>query len=139
MKKVLFAIAIMLTALNANAQQKPQKVYAEIVGQSNLLQTKVTIQVDFGQERTFWMQGAQKQLVDDNGKPIQFNSMVDAMNYMGSLGWEFVQAYVVTVSNQNVYHWLMSKTIDEEGQTTEGIKTRKEFNDSQESKPEEAE
>ncbi len=35
--------------------------------------------------------------------------MVDAMNYMGKRGWEFEQAYVVTIGNQNVYHWLLSK------------------------------
>lgn len=40
--------------------------------------------------------------------------MVDAMNYMGALGWEFQQAYVITVpggfgGNQNVYHWLLRK------------------------------
>ena len=106
-----------------------------MLGTTNLLQTKVTIQIDFGQDRTFWKQHAQKQLVDENGKEIQFNSMVDAMNYMGTLGWEFEQAYVVTIGNQNVYHWLMSKLIDEESSATEGIKTRQEFIDSQETEP----
>lgn len=38
-----------------------------------------------------------------------FNSMIDGMNYMGKLGWEFVQAYTVTVGEQNVYHWLLKK------------------------------
>ena len=45
--------------------------------------------------------------------------MVDAMNYMGKLGWEFEQAYVVTLgsgaSGSNVYHWLLSKYIGEDG------------------------
>lgn len=47
--------------------------------------------------------------------------MVDAMNFMGTLGWEFEQAYVVTVgggtSSQNVYHWLLSKYVGEGGDT----------------------
>jgi hypothetical protein len=38
--------------------------------------------------------------------------MVDALNYMGEKGWEFVQAYVVTISNQNVYHWLLKKKFE---------------------------
>lgn len=37
--------------------------------------------------------------------------MVDAMNWMGSQGWEFAQAYVVTMGGQNVYHWLLKKDI----------------------------
>jgi hypothetical protein len=35
--------------------------------------------------------------------------MVDALNYMGSDQWEFVQAYIVTTGQQNVYHWLLKK------------------------------
>jgi hypothetical protein len=35
--------------------------------------------------------------------------MIDALNYMGKNGWEFVQAYVVTTQNQNVYRWLLKK------------------------------
>jgi len=56
-------------------------------------------------------------IVDENGKPITFNSMVDAMNYMGKLDWEFVQAYIVTEGNQNIYHWLMKRAVklDEKG------------------------
>ena len=34
------------------------------------------------------------------------------MNFMGALGWEFVQAYVVIDANQhNVYHWLLKRTV----------------------------
>lgn len=136
MKKVLFIIAIVFAALVANAQQKPHKVYAELLGTANFLQTKVTIKVDFGQEISFWQQHAQRQLVDKNGKDIQFNSMVDAMNYMGTLGWEFEQAYVVTVGQQNVYHWLMSKVIDEEGAAKEGLNMKHDFKEAQEAQPE---
>lgn len=131
MKKVLLIIAIAFVALTASAQERPHKVYAELLGETNLMKTKVTISIDFGQEISFWQQHAQKQLVDQNGKEMKFNSMVDAMNYMGKLGWEFEQAYVVTVGQQNVYHWLMSKVVDEEGAATQGINTKQNFIDSQ--------
>ena len=53
--------------------------------------------------------------------------MVDAMNYMGTLGWEFEQAYVVTIggggSASNVYHWLLSKYVGEEGDSN-ALKTK---------------
>lgn len=133
MRKLFLIIAIVFAALVANAQQKPHKVYAELVGETNLMRTKVTIQIDFGQQTSFWKQHDQKRLVDSNGREITFSSMVDAMNYMASIGWEFEQAYVVTTGNQNVYHWLMSKLVDEEGAATEGINTRQNFIDSQDS------
>jgi len=44
---------------------------------------------------------------EQTGKVKSFNSMVDALNYMGNNGWEFVQAYIVTSGQQNVYHWLL--------------------------------
>lgn len=76
-------------------------------------------------------------IVDQNGKEMKFNSMVDAMNYMGTLGWEFEQAYVVTIGQQNVYHWLMSKLVDEEGAATEGINTKQNYIDSQKAQTDE--
>ncbi len=86
--------------------QKPYKVFCELLGTGKLFSNKVTVTVDFGQETSFWFGSSNQYLVDDNGKAIKFNSMVDAMNYMGKRGWEFEQAYVVTIGNQNVYHWL---------------------------------
>ena len=71
------------------------------------MSTKVTIEVSFGQQmKTF----ADNRLKDPaTGKAIVFKSMIDALNYMGKLGWEFAQAFVITESNQNVYHFLLKK------------------------------
>jgi hypothetical protein len=48
--------------------------------------------------------------------------MVDALNYMGELGWEFVQAYVITMdmglSKQNVYHYLLKHRITDADKAT---------------------
>ena len=38
-----------------------------------------------------------------------FPSMIEAMNFMSKNGWEFVQAYVTTSGNENVYRWLLKK------------------------------
>ena len=48
-------------------------------------------------------------MVDESGKEIEFNSMVDAMNYLAKFRWKFEQAYVVTNenTNQNIYHWII--------------------------------
>ena len=110
-------------AFTANAQQ--HKVYCELVGTQQLFSKKVTIAVDFGQEQKFM---SNNQLVDETGNKIIFNSMVDAMNFMGELGWEFEQAYVVThgmgKTSQNVYHWLLSRYINEEETIDAGFKTK---------------
>lgn len=79
-------------------------VYCQIVGTQKLLSNKVMVEIDYGQRRKFF---SDQRIRDEAGAVQDFNSMVDAMNYLGSKGWEFVQAYVVTLGNSNVYHWLL--------------------------------
>ncbi|WP_298063264.1 hypothetical protein [uncultured Rikenella sp.] len=131
MKKLLFlAIAAILFTGTANAQTSPKKVYCELLGVRKLLSAKVTVVVDFGQNPH-----DNSKLVDENGKKITFNSMVDAMNYMGELGWEFEDAYAITLgtgaSGQNVYHWLLSKYISDDENINDGFKTKQQFKDMQ--------
>ena len=123
---VIIAASLFLFALSASAQIK---VYCELLGTQKFLSTKVTVSVDFGQERKFF---GDNRMVDADGKVQEFNSMVDAMNYMGTLGWEFEQAYVVTMGSgagaSNVYHWLLSKFVGEDGDPN-AIKTKQILND----------
>ena len=108
----------------ASAEEPTQRVYAELLGTGTNflnLNKNVKVSVDLGQ-----FQSATKAytLLDENGKDIKFNSMVAAMNYMGERGWKFVQAYVVTVSNQNVLHWLLNKDITDPAQIKEGLNVK---------------
>ena len=66
---------------------------------------KVTVRVDFGQESKLFSDGTR--ITDVSGKIKAFNSMIDALNFMGEKGWEFVQAYTISVGNQNEYHWII--------------------------------
>ena len=88
-----------------------QYKYCEIVGTGKFMSFKVNIQIDYGQ--VFNMKETKSRiLVDENGKQLVFNSMVDAMNVMGSYGWEFVQAYAVGDAKDGyVYHWLLKKDL----------------------------
>lgn len=82
------------------------------MGVGSLFSNKVKIEIDIGQKTSFWRSTIQKTLKDESGKAIKFNSMVDAINYMASLGWEFVQAYAFSVGNQNVYHYLLKRNTE---------------------------
>lgn len=83
--------------------------YVQIVGTAKLFSLKLTIQIDFGQNVSFWSGQDEMNLKDETGKKIEFNSMIDALNFMSSNGYEFVNAYAITVQNQNVYHYLLRK------------------------------
>ena len=67
-------------------------------------------------------------MVDESGKPIKFNSAVDALNYMSSLGWELVTAFETGTNGNNVgYHFLMTKTLEEGDNINDDITTKKEY------------
>lgn len=115
MKKILLALlmSVLMVSISAtaSAEEPTQRVYAELLGTGTNflnLNKNVKVSVDLGQ-----FQSATKAytLLDENGKDIKFNSMVAAMNYMGERSRKFIQAYVVTVSNQNVLHWLLYKEV----------------------------
>ena len=82
--------------------------YVQIVGTARLLSNKVNVQIDFGQEDKIFS-AKDTQIKDENGKLTIFNSMIDALNFMSRTGYEFVTAYAISVSNQNVYHYLLKK------------------------------
>ena len=79
-----------------NAVQR--EVYAQIRVRPRFLSNKVSIRLDYGQERNFW--GGDTRIRDENtGKVKKFNSAVDALNYMSLQGWEFVFAYTLPLGD----------------------------------------
>lgn len=110
MKKLLLVafmafISITSFAQDVPVQESPTYAYCQIVGTTKLFSAKVTIEIDFGQERKLWSDKRMRN--PETGEVMVFNSMIDAMNFMGQQGWEFEQAYAFVVGNQNVYHYLL--------------------------------
>ncbi|WP_346318337.1 hypothetical protein [Chitinophaga sp. YIM B06452] len=107
MKKIIFFSLILLSA-NAYSQEKVEK-YCELIATAKLFSNKVTIEVDFGQEKKFF-DFKDSRIKDDLGKAKNFNSVVDALNYLGSLGWKFVDAYPLNEgSGSKVLHFFFKK------------------------------
>lgn len=121
MKKILIIIAILGLAMTGYAQEtdtiqstKTKTVFAQIMGiNKNVLGigNKLSVEIDFGEEKNFWGNDGRNEVVDENGKEKKFNSMVDAMNFMGERGWVYTDSYVITVGQQHVIHWLLQKEI----------------------------
>lgn len=100
---------IIVFAINLKAQEEFKIIYCELLGTSMF--NKVTVVIDMGEEKGFLGMNSSLILDEETGKPKKFNSMIDAMNFMGDIGWEFVQAYVITIGQSSVYHWLLKQTI----------------------------
>jgi hypothetical protein len=86
-------------------------VYCMLIDDYNFMRTRRTVNVYFGQ--TFKIIKTNKYLTDKEGKPIKFNSMTGAMNYMARRGWEFVQAYISTSNDFETCHWILKKKLPE--------------------------
>ena len=87
MKKILTTILLLAGlgfgwsafAQDASAAGEPYKVYCEIVSSSRgIFSDKTSVDLDFGQYASWW--SADRKLVDENGKTIIFNSVLDAVN-----------------------------------------------------------
>ena len=127
MKKLLLITVLAILVVAATAQET-RKTFCQIVGTGKVLSSKIRVQIDFVQKRSYWNQ-YKNFMVDETGKRIEFYSMVDAMNYLAKFRWKFEQAYAVTVGGENVYHWLLSKDIVSDDEIREGIITQKDFED----------
>lgn len=113
-KKLLFALLFLpFLGYSQDVPQQQNQVYAEIVGIERSFSPKLNIHIDFGEETSFSTAENDKIMDAETGKPKKFNSMVNAMNFMGTMGWEFTQAYIVTISGTNIYHWIIKRKLTE--------------------------
>jgi hypothetical protein len=108
MKRLLIISIALLGSKVTNAQTDTSKVeqYCQLIVTQRLLSNKVTIDLDFGEEKSFWRD---TRLKTTDGKLKQFNTVIDAMNYMGVAGWVFINAYPVRVSETEIYHFAFKK------------------------------
>ena len=97
------------------------RVFCEIREYHTFGKTKKIV-IDYGQEQ---FRGDSMQiLVDGEGNRVEFNSMIDALNYMESLGWNFVQAYVTVDNEISNVRGLGGKDVVEGGDPYEGLLTK---------------
>jgi len=108
MKKVVIISIVLLSSIVSNAQTDTSKVeqYCQLILMQRLLSNKVTIDLDFGEEKSFWKD---TRLKTANGKIKKFNTIIDAMNYMGTAGWIFINAYPIRTGESEIYHFSFKK------------------------------
>lgn len=146
MKKIFLSLALMMSSMAIIAQDVIQvppaqvseiegfnpaskRVYALLYGSPQLFSSKVKVAIDFGQSTSWLGAMSESMIVDENGKEIKFNSMIDAMNYLGQFGWKFAQAYVVPHGDKGdisgTVYWILYKDVDDYSQITEGFMTKR--------------
>ena len=127
-KMILLAASLLLFAAAAFAQEpaKPYKVYCAFVSETRVLSYECEVDMDYGQEASSWT--TDRRLYDEKGKTLKFNSVMDAVNYLGRKGWVLEEcSQVLTPTNVGSdnpsYRWIMSKMITDDSQILEGLIT----------------
>lgn len=110
MKNFIIIVISVFASLTSYSQADITNVeqYAEVVATPRLLSNKVTIAIDYGEERSIWKDN---RLKEEDGGLKKFNTVIDALNYMGKDGWQLVNAFPINVgTNSQVYHYVFKKT-----------------------------
>ncbi|MCO5945752.1 hypothetical protein [Mucilaginibacter flavidus] len=108
MKKIFIITLLILGSLHSFAQTDSVKVeqFCQVIATPRLLSNRVTIDIDFGDEKKFW---SDTRLRTWEGKVKKFNTIIDAMNYMGKEGWSFINAYPVKYGDSEIFHFAFRK------------------------------
>ena len=107
-----------MAAIESKAQTDTMKVeqYCQVIITPKLLSNKVTIDIDFGEEKSYWND---TRIRTEFGQLKKFNSVIDAMNYMGKLGWTFINAFPVKMGETEIYHFAFKKVFPKSALTKE--------------------
>lgn len=106
MKTIL--LLLLMTPLILPAQDTATiEQYCEVTIEPRLFSSKFTIKVEYGDELRNYT--AKKGLPQDPDESSIFNTRVDALNYMGRLGWTLVQTMPRDGSNWPVF--LLKKRV----------------------------
>ncbi len=125
MKKVLLFALLAVFSLVVNAQNykndgKPYAFYCQLVGFKNLA-AQLRLKVLWNNMKD------ENNLRDENGKKIEFTTMVDAMNYMSKRGWDYVECVTYKEGSNNVVHYIFRKYVTNDEEAKEGLYFESDF------------
>jgi hypothetical protein len=112
--KNLIIIGFLLFAFVANAQSEKVEQYCEVVGMARIMSSKVNIIIDYGEAQSVWKDNRVK---NEDGSVKKFNSMIDALNFLGANGWKLVNAFPISTGGQDVYHYVFKKEFEKKDTT----------------------
>jgi len=109
MKKSILFLFLVFNAGMLLAQPDTARIeqYCTVIANPRLLSSRVTIEIDYGEQRSIWKDN---RLKNEDGRAIKFNTVVDALNFMGRNGWQLVNAFPFSSGNNTfTYHYVFRK------------------------------
>ena len=114
MKKFLLITIILLCLTNLSfAQQKIEK-YCEVMSRTKLLSKYLDVNISFGKIESHVLDSSKTNEILSGLKSHKFETNVDLLNYMTSMGWKLVTASATesSVSSEGVLEFFFEKEFD---------------------------
>ena len=110
MKKYLL-VALTFITLNSFSQEtasvQDTEQYCILRISEIVFSNKISIDVDFGQERKVMRDNRMRD--EETKKLKKFNSEADALNYMGQQGWKMINAFPVITNKSSCTQYVFKK------------------------------
>ena len=88
------------------------EVFCDLISTKKFLGTKETININYGTRDSLWQDEKIYTLIASELK--KYNSIVDALNYMGNEGWKTISSYSTSHNSYIVEHFILKKEIQKQ-------------------------
>ena len=85
------------------------EVFCDLISTKKFLGTKETININYGTRDSLWQDEKIYTLIASDLK--KYNSIIDALNYMGNEGWKTISSYSTSYNSYIVEHFILKKEI----------------------------
>tara|TARA_Y100001968_G_scaffold46040_1_gene36153 strand:+ start:992 stop:1402 length:411 start_codon:yes stop_codon:yes gene_type:complete len=85
------------------------EVFCDLIAKTKFLGTEQKIMINYGNRDSLWID---KKIYTLMAKDLKkYNSIIDALNYMGSEGWKTINTYSSSQNSYTIQHYILKKEI----------------------------
>ena len=90
-------------------ENKNIEIFCDLISTRKFLGREENITIDYGTRDSLWTSDKMFSLVPSDLK--KYNSVIDALNYMGSEGWQEISSYSTSHNSYIIKHYVLKKEI----------------------------
>lgn len=115
MKKLFVAFLLSVGTLSTTYGQKAAlaaagkrtEEYCQLTSRPRL-NGRYVISIDYGQQQKLISENLFR---DTAGKPVEFNSAIDALNWLNGQGWELMNTFVLVEDGDGVAYYVLRRRL----------------------------
>ena len=85
------------------------EIFCDLMSSKKFLGTEEALTINYGDRDSLWLDKSMYKKISKQIK--KYNSIIDALNYMGSEGWETLRSYSTSHNSYTVEHYVLKKEV----------------------------